>query len=258
MNLSIQMKNFKYLIFILITTFFWQHAKADYLDLHGTSSSTGVNLGWNNLTGTYRVHWREVPDGDWTKRNSVTVSDPLVTVGAGGLVYEISGLFCNTEYEFKVKQKGRGWRRLNLTTKACKIEIPDDAVRIKNMSFGKCVYPYNPGTGVRFHNYGCWDDPAFAFIVQPTGTINEVKLRSLAAGSQCLMPVDDSPYGEITTGSCSSVYAVYQIQDIDGTQFRLKNKVRNKCLYGSPDNGGLIRDFGCWANPDMNFIFEGY
>lgn len=138
------------------------------------------------------------------------------------------------------------------------VQIPATAVKIRNTSFAKCIYPYNPGTGVRFHNWGCWNDPSFAFIIQPTGTFNEVKLQSLAAGGQCLMPVDDSSYGEITTGSCSSVYAVYQIQDVGGSQFRLRNKIRNKCLYGSPLNGGLIRDFGCWANPDMNFTFENY
>lgn len=248
------MKIFKYLFFILVTTFFWQHAKAtDLLELGGSSSTNTIDLSWWNIGSDYKVHWREASDGSWVKDNDVTFA-----TAEPRLEYGINGLVCNTEYEVKVKKKGRVWRRLNLTTTACVVEIPDDAVRIKNMSFGKCVYPYNPGTGVRFHNYDCWGDPDFAFIVQPTATINEVKLRSIAAGYSCLMPVDGSIYGEIKSGSCFLPDAVYEIQHVDVDKFRLRNKVRNKCLYGSPDNGGKIRDFGCWSNPDMVFTFESY
>lgn len=248
------MKKFKYVIFILMTTVFLENAKAaDLLELSGSSFTNGIDLSWWNIGSNYKVHWREVSGGSWIKDNDVTFASTDER-----LEYGINGLDCNTEYEIKVKKKGRIWRHLRLKTKACKVDIPEDAVRIKNMSFGKCIYPHNSGSGTRFHNFDCWADPAFAFIIEPTATINEVKLKSLATGGLCLMPVDDSSYGEITAGSCLSGYAVYEIQDIDVDTFRLRNKLRNKCLYGSSDNGGKVRDFGCWSNPHMVFKFEYY
>ena len=137
-------------------------------------------------------------------------------------------------------------------------DIHDDAVLIRNMSFEKCVYPYF-STAVYQHNWTCWSDPGMAYTILDTGVFNEVKIRSEATG-KCIQPLNAVDYATVSEGSCTSAYSVYVLQDA-GTgpdQFRLMNKLNSKCLYGSPDDGGFVRQFGCWSNPDMVFKFEDF
>lgn len=137
--------------------------------------------------------------------------------------------------------------------------LPASAVRIKNESFGKCMYPYAPSGlfSMGFHNWTCWDDPGMAFVVLNTATAGEVKLFSVAGGL-CITPLNSVDYDPVGGAFCSSPNSVYVIDYLTADTFRLRNKNNNKCLYGSPANGGLIRQFGCWANPDMVFSFENY
>lgn len=173
-------------------------------------------------------------------------------------------------YDVRVKYHGRRLdcgahqiikvRRLGDTSFIYNYEpdIPGEAVKVRNENTGKCIYPFAPAGPIstRMHNWSCWNDPNFAFMIEPVGS-DEVRLRSLAA-SQCLQPVDNADYQEIKGGSCSSVYSEYYIDYLSAETFRLRNKVNNKCIYGSTSNGGKIRQFGCWANPDMVFSFSSY
>lgn len=132
-------------------------------------------------------------------------------------------------------------------------------VRIKNISMSKCIYPHTPGdiVGLRMHNWSCWSDPSMAFTVIATGSPDQVRLRSEATGL-CIKPINHVNYETMTAGSCAVANTVFEIQDMGFDTFRLKNISNNMCLYGSPDNGGYVRQFGCWNNPDMLFEFEEY
>ncbi len=132
-------------------------------------------------------------------------------------------------------------------------------VRIRSVSFNRCVYPYTPGSvaDLRMHNWVCWPDPSMAFSVIEVASPDFIKLRSEATGL-CLRPLNSINYEPITAGSCVATNTIFEIQTVGVDQFRLRNVSNNMCLYGSPDNGGYVRQFGCWNNPDMVFEFVEY
>lgn len=138
------------------------------------------------------------------------------------------------------------------------VEITAESVRIKNRH-SQCMYPYGWGdlSTVRFHNWVCWPSDTMAFEIVDAGLPNEVLLKSQEV-NLCLTPVSSADYDKMKAGSCAASDAVYIMTDIVGDEFKLKNKNNNKCLYGTDTDGGHIRQFGCWNNPDMVFSFENY
>ncbi|WP_395377569.1 RICIN domain-containing protein [Marinicella sp. W31] len=236
------------------------------------------------FNGAVRIDWTGpwcvVPKRTWGNnhyqlkiRQSGTLSwDNFYTSSPDSHYILDAGYFeAGQTYDVKVKYHGRkldcGRRQADIvrtlgTTSFVydyEPEIPAAAVMIHNENNGKCIYPYDPDgpVGIRMHNWTCWGDPSFAFLIEPAGGVDEIRLRSLATG-QCLQPVNDDDYEEIKGDSCLSVYSSYYIDFLTPDTFRLRNRINNKCLYGNNTNGGKIRQFGCWANPDMVFSFLDY
>ncbi len=97
-------------------------AAADYLDLSAQGYATSVSLGWNGYHGgTYVVRYKKSSQGAFawqTISNNVTQSN--VTVGAGFYwYYWVTGLQCNTDYDFSVRLKGRLNRQVSVRTAGC-------------------------------------------------------------------------------------------------------------------------------------------
>ena len=252
--------------------------------LMASKVSAEVPIVTYEFNGAVRIDWTGpwciAPKRTWDNnhyqlkiRKSGTVSwDKFYTSSPDSHYILDAGYFDQGEiYDVKVKYHGRRLdcgrhqadivRTLGTTSFQYNFEadIPASAVMIHNENTGKCIYPYDHGspTGVRMHNWTCWSDPSFAFEIQPGADVDEVRLKSLASG-QCLQPINDVDYAEIKGGSCLSVYSSYYMDYLTADTFRLRNKINNKCLYGSSSNGGNIRQFGCWANPDMVFSFLDY
>ncbi len=112
----------KYIALVLIglsISFSWQ-ANADYLDLSASAvNGTTIGISWNGYVGgTFKVRVKQGGSVVFSD-NNITQSD--VSVGSGFSWYlQVNGLNCNTEYKVKVKLRGRGWRRVNVRTNACK------------------------------------------------------------------------------------------------------------------------------------------
>jgi hypothetical protein len=51
---------------------------------------------------------------------------------------------------------------------------------------------------------------------------------------------------------------IFQVTDMGSNTFRLRNVAYDKCLFGSPNDGGLVMQHGCWSHPDILFEFQGY
>ena len=210
----------------------------------------------------------------YKKVGSLSWSDPIYTDDTS-YTYPISEFQVGETYKVRVRYYGkrpncRGMVRSRLlgedefTYQTKGVVNPpqgdlSEFVRIKNISFGKCVYPYTPVgiSGLRMHNWTCWSDPSMAFTVLSTAAPDQVRLRAEATGL-CIKPVNNLNYETMTAGSCAASNTLFEIQDMGSDTFRLKNISNNMCLYGSPDDGGYVRQFGCWNNPDMLFEFEEY
>ncbi|MCX7552282.1 RICIN domain-containing protein [Marinicella sp. S1101] len=214
----------------------------------------------------YKVKYRRVGDLFW--------SDPKYTSGTN-YTYASSEFEVGETYKVRVRYYGkrpgcRGMVRSRLlgddefTYQPKGVLNPpqgdlSEYVRIKSVSFGRCMYPYTASglAGLRMHNWVCWNDPYMAFTVIATAAPDEVRLQSATTGL-CIKPMNSVNYHPVTMGSCAASDTLFDIQDMGGDQFRLRNVSNNMCLYGSPDDGGFIRQFGCWNNPDMLFEFEEY
>lgn len=135
-----------------------------------------------------------------------------------------------------------------------------DHIRISSHSYNKCIYPYTTVgiTGLKMHNWGCWADPSMAFKLIPVGTVPDQFLLYAEATGSCLKPNSNANYATMTAGSCSSSSAVFEVADMGSNTFRLRNISSDKCLFGSPNDGGLVKQGVCWTHPDFLFDFQGY
>jgi hypothetical protein len=145
------------------------YANSDYLQLDATSQShkTQISLSWNGgIGGSFKVKWKKSSDDPfaWEKDKDVTSSD--VTTGSGGRwYYTVGGLQCNTEYDFKVKLKGRGWRDATAKTQGCgSLPCPKGgSFDSKNCFFGKAP----AGTSAFIHNNNYYYSPVLSGISCP-------------------------------------------------------------------------------------------
>lgn len=95
---------------------------ADYLELDAQPYQNSVTLSWNGyFNKTFVVQYKLASQGmfGWqTVSNSVTVNQ--VQVGSGYRWYfGVNGLNCNMDYDFRVRMKGRLWRRVSARTIGC-------------------------------------------------------------------------------------------------------------------------------------------
>lgn len=97
-------------------------ALADYLDLSAQPYQNSVSLSWNGYHGqTFVVKYKESSQGmfSWTTISN-NVTQAHVMVGAGfRWYYDVTGLQCNTSYDFKVRMKGRLARTVTVETTGC-------------------------------------------------------------------------------------------------------------------------------------------
>ncbi len=146
------------------------------------------------------------------------------------------------------------------------VVISDESTAIRNVLYGKCLYPYTWAGGsidsVRLHNWNCSGSDAQAFILEDAGfdvaSGNPlVRLRSQLM-NLCVTPKNDADLGEVGVSNCSSAQSRYQIDMVSGDSFRLKNNVNNKCLFGGSANGDLVKQHGCFTLDVMRFTLEEY
>lgn len=269
------MKSLYLISLFSVSLFYYSTADADiYIDydMYGN-----VEISWDWPDGPC-----EIFNSSWDnkhfkvkvkKKGAALWGSPVYTDTTTGILYPHTGFVQGKEYKVKIKyftknKKCRGIARQKLLgVKTFRYDFDenvinppppsDTAVRIKSVSFGKCIYPFMT-SAVNFYNWVCWSDPGMAFNIIDTGVFNEVKLQSEATG-QCIKPINNSNYEKVTQTGCSSMNTVYVLEPTAvPDQYRLKNKENNMCLYASPDDGGFIRQFGCWNNPDMVFEFEDF
>lgn len=264
-------QNILIVIGILIAT----QSQANYLDLEVSNDpiypDNKINISWDGLGTSYSVQIKDSWTNTVYENNNITSSN--VSIGAGNKWYlsvdQYQNIICETDYKVKVKENGKSWRREKITTGKCTdpdhiVNVPfgdlSDHVRISSYSYNKCIYPYTPIgiNNLQMHNWVCYANPIMAFKLIPAGTApDQFKLYSAATNS-CLKPNSSANYATMTGSSCSSNNTVFQVQDMGSSTFRLRNISNDKCLFGSPVDGGLIRQDVCWSHDGFLFQFQAY
>lgn len=214
---------------------------------------------WDNKP--YKFKYRKASSAFW--------EDPIYADGNSAVGIPASLLTHGEVYKFEVKYYCSG--RINIVKtlavlfhRYSVVTVPtgdlSNHVRIGSHSYNKCMYPYTTTgiNGLKIHNWGCWSDPSMAFQLIPTGTVpDQFRLYAEATGS-CLKPNSSADYATMTAGDCGSSTTIFQVTDMGSNTFRLRNVAYDKCLFGSPNDGGLVMQHGCWSHPDFLFEFQGY
>ena len=90
-------------------------------------------------------------------------------------------------------------------------------IRLRHEATGKCLFG-NPVDGGAVKTWGaCWQDPGMAVSLEPVN------------------------------GS---------LQPLDRSEVRIRLRANGKCLFGSPLDGGEVKNWACWNDPNMVFVVE--
>lgn len=127
-------------------------------------------------------------------------------------------------------------------------------VMLRHQRSGKCIYG-NPVENGVVHNWGCWNDPNMAFLVEKV-VGNEVRLRHKKTG-KCLVGAPTNG-GQVKNRTCSNDPGLVYVLDPAGNGVRLRHKATGKCVYGSTQDGGAVHNWGCFNHPYMVYSLDPY
>ena len=106
------------LVFLIMSKTAW----ADYLELSVTKDSWDNSLLGVSFKGasdkSFIIKFRKVGTSNWDVEE-VDEDHPDITVAGSYFSTNLGPLECGTEYQVKVKRKGRGYRSVNETTRGC-------------------------------------------------------------------------------------------------------------------------------------------
>ncbi|MCG8455160.1 MAG: RICIN domain-containing protein [Holophagales bacterium] len=143
------------------------------------------------------------------------------------------------------------------TTKLIKI-LPTSlsAVRLRHKATGKCIYEHG-GNGGQARNWGCWDDPYMAYVIDDLGN-GDVRLRHSLSG-KCLYGYSIGNGGTAHHWDCwNDPGFTFVLDPVGNGEVRLRHKSTGKCLYGTALDGGTVHNWVCWNDPGMVYVLEGY
>ncbi len=187
---EIKMKTLKWLV-LFGCLFYAIPAHADYLNLQVGPVVGGKSLyvSWQGHSGrTFKLKWRKrnsgLQWGGWSPTQELTQSDVQVSSNNFWNT-NINNLQCNTQYQVKVKMKGRGWKSKTVSTSGCgTTPCPKGGwFDSANCQVGKAPagttafiwggnYYYTPISGNQCPYPGSWYDGANCFVQKvPTGVV---------------------------------------------------------------------------------------
>ena len=129
--------------------------------------------------------------------------------------------------------------------------VKGNLIRLKHNQTGKCLLA---SVDHVFNEY-CSSDRT-QFFIKEMMSGNEFRLKHYESG-ECVEVVGGNG-ANVALKNCNSSLKQRFVMDNANTGVRLRNLYNNQCLYSHSQHGGPTKSWGCWNDPNMEYILDYY